>query len=108
MFHEPCHQRNGSRNQDPAVDYFYSAAEHRLRGALWPSFAPARILVIFTSNMFGPSYVFGAETAKAVNPPPADVISTPELAKRFNPTDPPNSKGPVVPAASPAQPAPAQ
>jgi hypothetical protein len=25
------------------VDYFYSAAEHRLRGALWPSFAPARI-----------------------------------------------------------------
>jgi hypothetical protein len=26
------------------VDYFYSAAEHRLRGALWPSFAPARII----------------------------------------------------------------
>jgi len=26
------------------VDYFYSAAEHRSRGALWPSFAPARIV----------------------------------------------------------------
>ena len=25
------------------MDYFYSAAAHRLRGALWPSFAPARI-----------------------------------------------------------------
>jgi len=25
------------------VDYFYSAAEHRSRGALWPSFAPALI-----------------------------------------------------------------
>jgi predicted nucleic acid-binding protein len=25
------------------VDYFYSAAEHRSRGALWPSFALARI-----------------------------------------------------------------
>lgn len=26
------------------VAYFYSAAEHRSRGALWPSFAPALIL----------------------------------------------------------------
>ena len=25
------------------VAYFYSAAEHRSRGALWPSFAPALI-----------------------------------------------------------------
>jgi hypothetical protein len=25
------------------VACFYSAAEHRSRGALWPSFAPARI-----------------------------------------------------------------
>jgi oligogalacturonide lyase len=41
-------------------------------------FSPDKSLVIFTSNMFGPSYVFGAETAKAVNPPPTDVISTPE------------------------------
>jgi oligogalacturonide lyase len=71
-------------------------------------FSPDKSLVIFTSNMFGPSYVFGAETTKAVNPPPADVVSTPELAKRFNPTDPPNSKGAIVPAPSPAQPVPAQ
>jgi hypothetical protein len=32
------------------VDYFYSAAVHRLRGALWPSFAPARIAGV--SNPF--------------------------------------------------------
>jgi hypothetical protein len=25
------------------VDYFYFAAEHTSRGALWPGFAPARI-----------------------------------------------------------------
>ena len=43
MFHERCHQGNSSRKQDPAVANFYSAAAHRLRGALWPSFALARI-----------------------------------------------------------------
>jgi oligogalacturonide lyase len=58
-------------------------------------FSPDKKLVIFTSNMFGPSYVFGAEVDKATDL--SDAISTPELAKRFNPTDPPNSKGPIVP-----------
>jgi len=28
------------------VAYFYSAAERRSRGALWPSFAPALILML--------------------------------------------------------------
>jgi oligogalacturonide lyase len=60
-------------------------------------FSPDKKLVIFTSNMFGPSYVFGAEVEKAANPPTADVVSTPELARKFNPVDPPNSKGPIVP-----------
>src|ERR1039458_1373759 len=41
--HEPCLQGNSSRKQDPAVANFYSAAAPRSRGALWPSFAPARI-----------------------------------------------------------------
>ena len=31
-------------------------------------FSPDKKLVIFTSNMFGPSYVFGAEVEKAVDP----------------------------------------
>jgi oligogalacturonide lyase len=59
-------------------------------------FSPDKKLVLFTSNMFGPSYVFGAEVAKADNPPAADVQSTPDLARQYNPTEPPNSKGPVM------------
>jgi oligogalacturonide lyase len=45
--------------------------------------------------MFGASYVFGAEVEKAENPPAEEVQSTPELARKFNPVDPPSSKGPV-------------
>jgi oligogalacturonide lyase len=55
-------------------------------------FSPDKSLVLFTSNMFGPSYVFGAEVEKAVNPPADDVQSTPDLARKFNPVDPPSSK----------------
>ena len=36
-------------------------------------FSPDKTLVLFTSNMFGPSYVFGVEVAKAVNPKPEEV-----------------------------------
>ena len=71
-------------------------------------FSPDKSLVIFTSNMFGPSYVFGVEVAKAVDPPAEDVVSTPELARRYNPTDPPNSKGPIVPVARSTPRSPAQ
>ncbi len=60
-------------------------------------FSPDNSLVIFTSNMFGPSYVFAVEVKKAENPSATDVVSTPDLARKFNPTEPPNSKGPVVP-----------
>jgi oligogalacturonide lyase len=59
-------------------------------------FSPDKSLVIFTSNMFGPSYVFGAEVAKAGNPPAAEVQSTPDLARKFNPVEPPNGKGGTV------------
>jgi oligogalacturonide lyase len=70
-------------------------------------FTPDKKLVLFTGNMFGPSYLFGVEVAKADNPPAEDVVSTPELAKRFNPVDPPGQgtrtpAPPVAPAAPPA------
>jgi oligogalacturonide lyase len=52
-------------------------------------FTPDNKMVIFTGNMFGPSYVFGVEIEKAVDPPAADVMSTTELAKKYNPVDPP-------------------
>jgi len=51
-------------------------------------FSPDKKLVIFTSNMFGPSYVFGVEVDKAVDPPRASVRSTPELANESNPVLP--------------------
>jgi oligogalacturonide lyase len=62
-------------------------------------FSPDKSLVLFTSNMFGPSYVFGVEAAKATDT--HDAISTPDLARRYNPTDPPNSKAPVAPTQQP-------
>jgi oligogalacturonide lyase len=71
-------------------------------------FSPDKKLVIFTSNMFGPSYVFAAEVDKAINPPAADVVSTPDLARKYNPIDPPNSKGPIIPRAPRTAPPPAQ
>ena len=60
MFHEPCQQGNSSRKQDPAVDYFYSAAEHRSRGALCPSFAPARIGAELLFEMLSQRYERGS------------------------------------------------
>jgi oligogalacturonide lyase len=58
-------------------------------------------MVIFMSNMFGPSYVFGVEVAKAVNADPSEVHSTPDLAARFNPVSPtPTNVIPPAPAAS--------
>jgi oligogalacturonide lyase len=79
-------------------EHLVNMSHHYYREEPNVRFSPDKTLVIFTSNMFGPSYVFAAEVAKAVDPPPADVVSTPELARRYNPTDPPNSKGPVRPA----------
>jgi oligogalacturonide lyase len=54
-------------------------------------FSPDKSLVLFTSNMFGPSYVFGVEVAKATDT--HDAVSTPDLARKFNPTDPPDAHG---------------
>jgi oligogalacturonide lyase len=54
-------------------------------------FSPDKSMVFFTSNIFGPSYVFGVETAKAVNPDPAEVQSTPALGEQFNPGTPPDT-----------------
>ncbi|WP_213807426.1 oligogalacturonate lyase family protein [Granulicella sp. dw_53] len=51
-------------------------------------FSPDKKLIFFTSNMFGTSYVFGVEVDKASNPNPSEVLSTPELAAKFNPTKP--------------------
>ena len=44
-------------------------------------FSPDSKLIFFTSNMFGPSYVFAVEVAKAA-PGASDVQSTPELGQK--------------------------
>lgn len=58
-------------------------------------FSPNHKLVIFTSNMFGPSYVFGVEVARAENAAASEIKSTPELAKQFNPRIPRNCNVPA-------------
>jgi oligogalacturonide lyase len=50
-------------------------------------FTPDKKMVVFRTNMFGPTYVLGVEVEKAAAGA-ADVMSTPELARRFKP-DPP-------------------
>jgi oligogalacturonide lyase len=81
-------------------EHLVNMSHHYYREEPNVRFSPDKTLVIFTSNMFGPSYVFGAEVAKADNPPTEDVQSTPDLARKFNPVEPPNSKGPVALPAS--------
>jgi oligogalacturonide lyase len=51
-------------------------------------FSPDKSLVIFTSNMFGLSYVFAVEVAKATNPDPAELLSTPTIAHIYATTHP--------------------
>jgi len=54
-------------------------------------FSPDKSLVLFTSNMFGPSYIFAVETAKTDNFNPKEIFSTPALAAQFNPGKPPDT-----------------
>ena len=53
-----------------------------------PRFSPDKKYVFFTSNMFGSSYIFGVEVKKAENPSAADIQSTLELARKYNPVEP--------------------
>ena len=69
-------------------EHLVNMAHHNYRLEPNVRFSPDEKMVIFTSNMFGPSYVFGVEVARATNVDPAEVHSTPELAARFNPINP--------------------
>ena len=62
-------------------------AHHNYRAEPNPRFSPDKKIVFFTSNMFGRSYVFAVEVAKA-DPTLSDAVSTPELATKFNPIMP--------------------
>jgi oligogalacturonide lyase len=67
-------------------EHLVNMAWHDYHAEPNPRFSPDKKYVIFTSNMFGRSYVFAVEVAKATDI--SGAVSTPELAKQFNPTPP--------------------
>ena len=98
LFHPQTFSTVGALNEptfwQPGVfhsERLVNMSHHYYREEPNVRFSPDKTMVFFTSNMFGPSYLFGAEVAKATDT--HDAVSTPELAKRYNPTDPPTSKG---------------
>jgi oligogalacturonide lyase len=80
---------NGPDFFQPGVfhaEHLVNMAHHNYRAEPNPRFSPDKKYVFFTSNMFGRSYVFAAEVAKATDL--SDAVSTPELATKFNPIMP--------------------
>ena len=67
-------------------EHLVNMKHHNYRAEPNPRFSPDKKYVFFTSNMFGRSYVFAAEVAKATDT--HDAVSTPELATRYNPIMP--------------------
>jgi oligogalacturonide lyase len=67
-------------------EHLVNMAHQNYRAEPNPRFSPDKKYVFFTSNMFGRSYVFAAEVAKAADT--HDAVSTPELATKFNPIMP--------------------
>ena len=67
-------------------EHLVNMAHQNYRAEPNPRFSPDKKYVFFTSNMFGRSYIFAAEVAKAADQTGA--VSTPELATRFNPIMP--------------------
>ncbi len=95
LFHPEMISLDGALNTpgfwQPGVfhaEHLVNMAHHNYRLEPNVRFSPDRKLVIFTSNMFGPSYVFGVEVSKASDADASEVHSTPELAAQFNPVNP--------------------
>jgi oligogalacturonide lyase len=82
---------NGPDFWQPGVfksEHLVNMAHHNYRAEPNVRFTPDKKLVFFTSNMFGSSYIFGVEIKKADNPAAADIQSTPDLARKYNPVEP--------------------
>ncbi len=94
---------NGPDFWQPGVfhaEHLVNMSHHNYREEPNVRFSPDKKLVLFTSNMFGPSYVFAVEVAKA-DPSATDVQSTPDLARQFNPVEPTSTHAvPPDPAAA--------
>jgi oligogalacturonide lyase len=92
LFHPQMITGEGAINEpsfwQPGVlhsEHLVNMSHHNYRLEPNVRFSPDKKLVIFTSNMFGPSYVFGVEVDKASNPDASDIHSTPELGAQFSP-----------------------
>jgi oligogalacturonide lyase len=102
LFHPQAITGQGALNEpdfwQPGVfhaEHLVNMSHHNYKLEPNVRFSPDKSLVIFTSNMFGPSYVFGVEVKKATDAPASEIHSTPQLAAQFNPTKPtttPNDK----------------
>lgn len=68
------------------AEHLVNMAHQNYRAEPNPRFSPDKKYVFFTSNMFGRSYVFAAEVARATDM--SDAVSTPELATKYNPIMP--------------------
>lgn len=91
LFHPEWRQNDNSLDEPtfwkPGVfhrEKLVNMAHHNYRLEPNVRFSPDSKLVFFTSNMFGPSYVFAVEVAKAA-PDSSDIESTPELAAKYAP-----------------------
>jgi oligogalacturonide lyase len=88
-------RRDGANAPDliqPGVltsEHLVNMANHNYKLEPNERFSPDDKLIYFTSNMFGPSYVFAVEVAKSADAPSSEVLSTPELAQHFAPKPPP-------------------
>lgn len=95
LFHPEWRRNDGGIDEadfiKPGVlhsEHLVNMKHHNYRLEPNVRFSPDSKLVIFTSNMFGPSYVFAVEVEKA-SPGAKDVYSTPELGLRYGPNPPP-------------------
>ncbi|MDR3727748.1 MAG: oligogalacturonate lyase family protein [Terracidiphilus sp.] len=89
LFHPQMLNLTGINQPDfwqPGVfhsEHLVNMSHHNYRLEPNVRFSPDKKLVIFTSNMFGSSYVFGVEVDKADHPAATQIHSTPKLASRY-------------------------
>lgn len=94
LFHPQMLNVSGINEPDfwqPGVfrsEHLVNMAHHNYRLEPNVRFSPDAKLVIFTSNMFGPSYVFGVEVDTTSKWQSADIHSTPQLAAQFSSAKP--------------------
>ena len=96
LFHPEWRKDDGGINEPSFIkpgmfrsERLVNMAHHNYRLEPNVRFSPDQTMVLFTSNMFGRSYVFGVEVAKASGAKADEIKSTPELGAQFSPVPTP-------------------